>query len=347
MPSDPAVTVLMPLYNGAHYVREAVGSILRQTWKDFELLIIDDGSTDAGPEIVSAMRDERIVLLRNPSNMGVAATLNNGLDVARGHYIARMDADDISLANRLEHQVRFMDEHPDVGISGGWVRLFGGGELPYTCRVPGESREVAAYILFENPLWHMTVMLRRDAMNHHALRYNPGFSRSEDYDLWIRAGHCFLLANLERVLVRVRRTQGSATRANWNEVTHQTEVLLGRQLSDLGMSVTEEEVAFHHRIGRGYRMASRNQIKLAESWLSRLVSENGQRLVFDEVALRKIVGMIWFRVCANSGTLGPWMWQEWRRSPLAASVKISVSDQLRFMASIIWHMARRKSKGNT
>jgi hypothetical protein len=253
-----------------------------------------------------------------------------------------MDADDISLPDRLERQVRFMDEHPDVGISGGWVRLFGGGELPYTCRVPGESRDLAAYMLFENPLWHMTVMLRRDAMNHHALRYDPVFSRSEDYDLWIRAGHCFLLANLERVLVRVRRTKGSATRANWNEVTRQTEVLLGRQLSDFGMSVTEEEVAFHHRIGRGYRMASRNQIKLAESWLSRLLSENSQRLVFDEVALRKIIGMVWFRVCANSGTLGPWIWRAGHSSPLATAV--SVSDQLRFMASIIWHMARRKNK---
>ena len=347
MPSDPVVTVLMPLYNGEHYVREAVVSILRQSWKDFELLIIDDGSTDTGPEIVTAMRDERIVLLRNPSNMGVAATLNRGLEAARGHYIARMDADDISLPDRLERQVRFMDEHPDVGISGGWVRLFGGGELPYTCRVPTDRHDVAAYMLFENALWHVTTIMRKDALNCHSLRYNPHFSRSEDYDLWIRAGHNFLLANVERVLVRVRRTQGSATRANWNEVTRQTEVLLGRQLSDFGMAVSEEEVAFHHRIGRGYRMASRNQIKLAESWLSRLLSENGQRLVFDDVALRKIIGMIWFRVCANSGPLGLWMWHEWNRSPLAASVKISVSDQLRFMASIIWHMARRKSKANT
>jgi glycosyltransferase involved in cell wall biosynthesis len=347
MSSDPVVTVLLPLYNGAHYVREAVESILRQTWKDFELLIIDDGSTDTGPEIVTAMRDERIILLRNPSNMGVAATLNRGLDVARGHYIARMDADDISLPDRLERQIRFMDEHPDVGISGGWVRLFGGGELPYTCRVPSCNHEVAAYCLFENPLWHMAVIMRKDALNTHGLRYNPDFSRSEDYDLWIRAGHNFLLANLARVLVRVRRTQGSATRANWNEVTRQTEVLLGRQLSDFGMSVTEEEVAFHHRIGRGYRLTDQNKMKLAESWLSRLLLENSQRLVFDEVALRKVIGMVWFRVCANSGTLGPWMWQEWRRSPLAASVKISVSDQLRFLSSIIWHMARRKSKAIT
>lgn len=338
------ITVLMPLYNGASYVCQAVESILNQSYRNFEFLIIDDGSTDAGPDIVTAMRDERIVLLRNPSNVGVAATLNHGLDVARGRYIARMDADDISLPDRLERQVRFMDEHPDVGISGGWVRCFGGSELPCTCRVPGESREVAAYSLFENPLWHMAVIMRRDVLNYYSLRYNPDFSRSEDYDLWIRAGRFFPLANLERVLVRVRRTKGSATRANWNEVTRQTEVLLGRQLSNFGMSFTEEEVAFHHRVGRGYRMTSRNQIKLAESWLSRLLFENSQRLVFDEVSLRRIIGMVWFRVCANSGTLGPWIWRAWRSSSLAHAVSVPVSEQLRFMASIMWHMARRKSK---
>ena len=333
------ITVLMPLYNGASYVRQAVESILNQSYRNFEFLIIDDGSTDAGPDIVTAMRDERIVLLRNPSNLGVAATLNRGLEAARGRYIARMDADDISLPDRLERQVRFMDEHPDVGISGSWVWLFGGGKLPFTCRVPGESREVAAYMLFENPLWHMTVIMRRDALNYYSLRYNPDFSRSEDYDLWIRAGRFFPLANLERVLVRVRRTEGSATRANWNEVTRQTEVLLGRQLSNFGMSVTEEDVAFHHRIGRGYRMTSRSQITLAESWLSRLLSENRQRAVVDETALRKVIGIIWFRLCANSGPLGPWIFQTWMKSEFCNKTFIAISEMLQFILSVIWHTA--------
>jgi glycosyltransferase involved in cell wall biosynthesis len=347
MLSDPAVTVLMPLYNGEHYVREAVVSILRQSWTDFELLIIDDGSTDASPDIVTARRDERIVLLRNPSNMGVAATLNRGLKAARGRYIARMDADDISLPDRLERQVRFMDEHPDVGISGGWVRLFGGGELPYTCRVPTDHHDVAAYMLFENALWHVTAIMRRDVLSRASLYYDPVFSRSEDYDLWTRAGQHFALANIDQILVKVRRHKQSVTRSNWDEMTKQTEIIQERLLQEVGLKLTSPEVAFHHRVGRGYRLEKPEHVNHVEKWLLRLLSANQQKLVYDDISLKQAIGKVWFRVCANSGTLGPWMWQEWRRSPLAASVKISVSDQLRFMASIVWHMARRKSKAIT
>lgn len=344
MPSDPTVTVLMPLYNGAHYIREAVESILRQTWKDFELLIIDDGSTDVGPDIVSAMPDERIVLLRNSRNIGVAATLNRGLDIARGHYIARMDADDISLPDRLESQVRFMDEHPDVGISGGWVRLFGGGELPYTCRVPSSSQDVAAYMLFENSLWHVTAIMRRDVLRRASLSYNPVFSRSEDYDLWTRAGQHFALANIDQILVKVRRHKQSVTRSNWDEMTKQTEIIQERLLQEVGLKLTSPEVAFHHRVGRGYRLEKPEHVSHAEKWLLGLLSANQKSLVYDDTSLKQVIGKVWFRVCANSGTLGPWMWREWKRSPLAAPAKISMSDQLRFMASIVWHMARKKSK---
>lgn len=343
MPADPSITVLMPLYNGERYIRQAIESILCQTWRDYELLIIDDGSRDAGPDIISTIQDERIVLLRNPSNMGVAATLNRGLEVARGRYIARMDADDISLPDRLERQVRFMDKHPDVGISGGWVRLFGGGELPYTCRVPTDRHAVAAYMLFENALWHVTAIMRRDVLSRASLYYDPVFSRSEDYDLWTRAGQHFALANIDQISVRVRRHKESVTRSNWEEMTKQTEIIQERLLQKIGLKLTSSELAFHHRVGRGYRLEIPEHVNQAEKWLLRLLSANQQTLVYDEISLKQVIGKVWFRVCANSGTLGPSIWREWSRSPLTTSSKIPVSEKLRFMASIIWHMARRRN----
>ncbi len=338
------ITVLMPLYNGGLYVRQAVESILQQSYRDFELLIIDDGSSDAGPEIVGSVDDARIVLLRNPQNMGVAATLNRGLEVARGHYIARMDADDISLPDRLEQQVLFMEAHPQVAISGGWVRLFGGNELPYTCRVPGDCRGVAAYMLFENPIWHMTVIMRRDAMHQASLRYNPAFSRSEDYDLWIRAVKCFSLANIERTLVRVRRHQGSATRANWDEVTMQTEALQGSLLQEMGLTVSPQEVSLHHRVGRGYRLETYEQVGQAEAWLLGLISANRLSLAYNDRSFRKVVGTVWYRVCSNSAPLGSWMWHACHSSPLMMDATIPMFERCRFMASIIWHMARRTKR---
>lgn len=338
----PLVTVLMPLFNGAAFVREAVASILAQSWCDFELLIIDDGSSDTGPEIVKGFDDNRIVHLHNSNNIGVAATLNRGLDLARGRYVARMDADDICLPDRLAHQVAFMEKHLDVGISGGWARLFGNG-LPYTAKTPLVPDEVSAYLLFENPFWHMTVIMRRQFLNDLGLRYDSSYTRSEDFELWTRAAEHFNLANMAEVFVRVRRCEGSATRANWDEVTTQTETILGRMLQRFGMKVTPWEVAFHHKVGRGYRLQSRDEVEKAEAWLLRIRTENQRRCVYQPVALDKVLATVWFRVCANSGPLGPWVWRRWQRSLLSQGGRIRPGERLRFWAGIIRHAGRAEA----
>ena len=115
---NPKVTVLMPVYNCEKYLRESIESILNQTFKDFEFLIINDGSSDKSAEIVESYNDNRINFVQNEKNIGLAASLNRGLDIAKGEYIARMDADDISLPERLEKQVRFMETNPQIGICG-------------------------------------------------------------------------------------------------------------------------------------------------------------------------------------------------------------------------------------
>jgi glycosyltransferase involved in cell wall biosynthesis len=336
----PEVSVIMPVYNAGQYLSEAMESILKQRFKDFEFIIIDDASQDNSPELIKKYEDSRIVFVENQENIGVARTLNRGLELARGRYIARMDADDISMPERLDRQVRFMDEHPEIGISGGWVQLFGIG--PSTiARKPTDPREVSTYMLFENPLWHMTVIMRRELLLHHKLYYDPIFSRSEDFDLWAKAIQHFPMANLGEVLVRVREHRGSATRANWDEVTRQTESILGRLLENSGFSVTSEEISFHHRVGRGYRMNSKQEIERAEAWLQKLCDMNSVKKRFADDSLRTTVATVWFRVCANSGPLGPWIYQKWVTSPLQAGLKQPLMSVARFVASIIWHRFRR------
>ena len=124
---QPKISVVMPAYNAENYIREAIDSILAQTFRDFEFLIIDDGSTDHTVEIIRSYSDSRIRLYQNERNMGVAATLNRGLDLARGEYIARMDADDISLPERFAKQAAYMDAHPDVAVCGSNIILFSEG----------------------------------------------------------------------------------------------------------------------------------------------------------------------------------------------------------------------------
>lgn len=333
------ITVLMPLYNGELYVRQAIESILNQSYRNLELLIIDDGSTDAGLNIITHMRDDRIVLLRNPSNIGVAATLNRGLEAARGRYIARMDADDISLPDRLERQVRFMDEHPDVGIAGSWVHCFGVG-ASYTLRPPCEQETLRCYALFENPFCHMAVIMRRNMMEAHELRYNGFFSRSEDYELWSRALHCFPLANIGRVLVRARQHPASATLSNWQEMTWQTEKIQTGLLGILGINPIEEEQKLHHMVGRGYRQEKMDMLREGEQWLIRLCLRNQETRFANKSAFAAVVGRIWLRFCTNSAPIGPSVWRCWRSSPLRDNCTTPLGDELRLVASILWHRLR-------
>lgn len=347
MSADPVVTVLMPMFNARLYLRAAVESILVQTFRDFEFLVIDDASTDGGGDELAGFGDSRIWLLRNHENLGVAASLNRGLSLARGKYIARMDADDISMPRRLEHQVAFMDAHPEVGISGGWIQLFGGRELPHTARVPTDHQEIAAYMVFENPMCHMTVMMRRNFLDHFDLRYDPVFSRSEDYELWTRAITCFPMANLGEVFVRVRRHGGSVTRENWGQVTDQTETILARMVKEIGVVATAEEIHWHHRVGRGYRMTSRHEVDRAEQWLLRLTDVNKEGCVHDLKAFHRVAARIWFRACANSTPLGLWVVKKWRSSPLSSGYKPLAGEWVMLVLSLCWHGLRRKGRSGS
>src|SRR3990167_9325600 len=143
---NPLVTVLMPVYNGKKYLKEAIESVLNQTFRDFEFLIIDDGSTDKSAEIIKSFNDARIRLERNVTNLGLIKTLNNGLTLSRGKYIARMDCDDISLPKRLSVQVNFMEKHPEIGICGSWVKVMG-LKQEFVNRYPQKHEETRAYLL--------------------------------------------------------------------------------------------------------------------------------------------------------------------------------------------------------
>jgi glycosyltransferase involved in cell wall biosynthesis len=190
----PTVTVLMAVHDGERYLREAIDSILEQTFSDFEFVIVDDHSADATPALLEKMVDTRIIRLRNTDHMGLAASLNRGLDAARGRYIARMDADDISLPPRLEQQIHYLDEHADIGIVGtntSYIDAEGqplfNGQLAYS--EPLSPAYLRWLLLWKNPLPHPTVMLRRSLIEQTGLRYDPAFETAQDYDYCSSAAH--------------------------------------------------------------------------------------------------------------------------------------------------------------
>ena len=215
MADVPPISVVMPVYNSAGVVGEAVESILHQTLRDFEFIIVDDGSSDATPQILSeyAGRDSRIKLYTQ-ENCGLIATLNRYSRIAVGKYIARMDADDISLPTRLEKQFRFLERHPEIGVLGTWIQDVDEKRAPIIeWPVPADPVVVRWFLFFGNCIAHPSVMMRRNLLDRLGY-YRPEAIHVEDYDLWIRAAEITMLANLPEVLVQYRVSAGSVSNRN-------------------------------------------------------------------------------------------------------------------------------------
>jgi hypothetical protein len=201
----PEVSVVMSVYNGEEYLREAVESVLGQTFGDFEFLIIDDGSKDKTGEMLAeyARRDARVRVVTQ-ENRGLIASLNRGMEMARGELIARMDADDVALAERLERQVSFLREHPEVGLLGTFVENIGPrGEALGVFGPATGDRELREVMLRWNPFRHPTILMRKEIAVGVG-GYRKGLRHAEEYDLWFRMAERTKIANLAEVLVRYR-----------------------------------------------------------------------------------------------------------------------------------------------
>lgn len=217
MDTKPAVSVLMPVFNGEKYLSEAIESILNQTFGDFELIIIDDGSTDGTAEILHeyAQHDDRI-RIHHQDNHGIVFALNKGLELARGRFIARMDADDISLTGRFASQVKYLDSHPEISVLGGDARIIGQhGEIINNIHLSFAFEPLFIFwiLLFENCITHSTVMMRTDAIKRLG-GYDEKYLFAEDYYLWSRLPKENLICNLPEVVLFHRVHTGNVSQKN-------------------------------------------------------------------------------------------------------------------------------------
>jgi hypothetical protein len=288
----------MPVYNGAAFVQEALTSILEQTFDEFEFLIVDDGSTDATYEILSSCRDPRVHLLRNHTNLGLARSLNRGLTVARGGYVARMDADDASWSHRLRVQTDFMDAHPEVGLCGAWIEVVGEG-VKQVWRYPSDHDTIRTRLLFESTLAHPVVMMNRRLLEEDRLSYDETFGAAQDYELWSRAASGCVLANLPEVLL-THRLHGEQVGQRKAEIQQAGAAKVrARLLQQMGISPTSDEFQTHQTISSWTWGADPEFPQKADVWLQRLVHVNRHTHTYPEVVLEQVVGERWLEVSAQ------------------------------------------------
>jgi len=255
VPTAPLVSVLLSVHNGEPYVRTALESVLRQTMDDLELIVVDDASTDGTPDIIAGLHDPRVRMLRNDEQLGLAASLNRGLDEARGRYVARLDADDVALPRRLELQVARIRATPGIVILGSAVcAIDDDGTLGTVHAMPATSMAVRWHLLFSSPFFHPTVLLDREHLERHGLRYDSSFLESEDYDLWTRALAAGEGANLSESLVLYRVHAGQASQAR-RELQRSFQLQVARrEIARVARHLSADEIELAWSVGVGERL---------------------------------------------------------------------------------------------
>jgi len=309
----------MPIYNGEAFVAAAIESVLEQTFRDFEFLIIDDGSTDASVEIIEGYTDSRIRLIRNEHQIGQTRTLNRGLGLARGEYVARMDADDISLPTRLERQVGLMAANPDVGACGTWVATLGDREGE-VWKYPESAGEIRCRLLFDSALAHPSVCMRRQAFARHSLQFDEAYPLAEDYQLWKMASDVFPLANIGEVLVRYRIHAESVSQRGSQQQEATVRRIHGESLNRLGLDPSEGERFVHRWVATGAPAGEALQLQEVGAWLEKLLRANADRGVYPRDGFERLLGVFWLAAAYRSVNCGRLELARFLRSPLARRV---------------------------
>jgi len=319
----PQVTVLMPVYNGGRYLDEAIRSILTQTLGDLELIVINDGSTDDSGAIIERhqRRDKRVRGYEQP-NCGLIDTLNRGLSLARGEYVARMDQDDISHPERLSIQVAFLNANQQVGICGAWIETIE-GLVRHAVRFPTHHPSICGWLLFESVLAHPTVVMRRSVLSKMALSYDSACLHAEDYDLWVRASRYTALANVGQVLLQYRiHPDQIVRRCEVDKLTSARRVRQA-QLERLGVMPSDEELDLHQALSTWQFRPTPAFLKATRAWFIKLKTANDKARLYQTDALSQVLGQRWAAVCAAATHLGWRTAGEFLRSPLRGDTGLS------------------------
>lgn len=264
------LAVLLPTYNSAHYLQCSIDSVLAQSFKDFDLYIYDDCSTDSTEAIVKAYSDKRVIYKRNNENLGIAKTLNRGLEetLTQYQYVARMDADDWCYPERFKKQIDFLEQHPNIGMCGTqgyWVKTI--DELPkLTWTYPLQHDIIKINLLFAASFGHSSVMFKSNLLPLN-FRYNPNVKTCEDWDLWIRLIKVIKVANLPDFLMQYRIVSGSNHRHEEHKILHLKErsKILSNYWQEFGISINTAQVYTyfydaHQQNGLDFRKGLRHLI---------------------------------------------------------------------------------------
>ncbi len=286
------ISVVMPVYNTAvPFLQESIDSILNQTLRDFEFIIIDDASTNDAKEYLDGLTDPRIRLIRNETNIGITKSLNIGFKAARGKYIARMDGDDVSFPERFEKQVTFMESHPDVIVCG--TKTVDYGEpVPETAGTIEDREYYRVRMLFRNPgPTHSTAFFDREKLIRYQLEYDERLIYAEDYGMWVSIIQYGDICVVPEVLLHYRKHSNQISKAHREMEIQCDKITQKKLLEQLLGSVTEEELELHYVHSTGYYKNAHIDAQIVR-WYKRIIKANDHLEIYDQRTLIRYIQRI-------------------------------------------------------
>lgn len=293
------ISVIMSNYNTPEeFLRPAIESILNQTYQNFEFIIIDDCSTDNSLSIIESYTDSRIKIIKNEINLGITKSLNKGLAVAKGEFVARMDADDISFETRFEKQVSFLKSHPDHIVCGTGVELIGDWETKHSnkfiCRTIPSKDEFRIHLLFGNSpnIVHPTAMFNRSLLLKYNITYNENYPLAQDYRMWVSCSEHAECTNLQETLLYYR-VHGKAVSNDKKELQKNIACqIMQEQLDKLHLELTEETAEIHKDF-----LFNRKEYSIkCKKWIKTLLKYNKKYNVYDQKKMKKILWEKWAEI---------------------------------------------------
>lgn len=293
------VSVIMSNYNTPEeYLRSAIESILNQTYINFEFIITDDCSTDNSLSIIESYKDKRIKILRNEENLGITKSLNKCLDVAKGEFVARMDGDDISLPERFEKQVEFLQSHPDHIVCGTGVELIGDWQTRHSnkhiCRTIPDKESFRIHLLFGNypNIVHPTAMFNRNLLIKYNISYNENYRLAQDYRMWVSCSEVAECANIPETLLNYR-IHGKAVSSDKKELQKNTAIrIMQEQLDVLHVELNDEFADIH----KDFLSCRKPYDIKCKKWIKKLLAHNKKYKVYNQKKMKNILWQKWAEI---------------------------------------------------
>lgn len=336
---NPIVSVLLPVYNGAAYLRTALESVLKQSFSDFELLLIDDCSNDDSLAIAKSYADPRIKIIAKATHKGLIDSLNQGLTLATGKYIARMDADDICLPQRFEKQVAFMDKHPEVGLCGTAIQYLG---KTATLQYPTSHGQVLSAIFFNQAIFcHPSVFLRRAVLQKHSLKYPTRYIHSEDYALWLELSQHCQLANLPEALLLYRSHTSQVSQVHRNIQQHWHNHNLRKVIRAHASQISDQTLELHLCLfSPSCDQLLNYSLKEIHQWLVGLYQNSWEHPFLNDAIARVSVANKWWHVCQLFTHQGSSTLRLFFASPIRKHISVGLKNIGAFVVNC---MLKRKS----